>query len=311
MKRSQLALALLLLSGLIALRLPRPLPGGWTLLRPPHASFVLLEEGDTMWVGGWEGLYHGNAEGLTRVDAGARLQYVRALWRDRQGVLWIGHNAGLSWRGPHGFEHRPGPAVSALAEDSRGRLYVGTDRGLLTVEGDQMAPITLPGPEQRVSCLLVDRSDALWVGTGSAFAGGVYRRSADESWQALEGLPHPHVNCLVEDSQGGMWVGTGYLEDGGVCRYVGLDRELLWTQSDGLPGSNVRSVLVQETQIFLGMEYAGLAVGSQDRWRRLGTIDGLPHQEVLALRRDRRDRLWVATRDGVLVLTPDAWRSLR
>ncbi len=295
MKRFQALLAGLLVLGVVVLRWPGPQPPGRTLLCPPEACFALLPEGDSMWVGSWEGLFRGDPAGLTRVETGRRLQYVRALCRDRQGRLWVGHNGGLSCQAPDGsWSHESGPMVTALAEDPAGRLWVGSIAGLRLQGG---AAVPLPGPEQRVSCLLVDRDGALWVGTGSSFSGGVYRRDARGVWSEQAGLPHPHVNCLAQDQAGTLWAGCGYLEDGGLVR---LGEPALVVS--GLPSPNVRALWLDGERQWIGFEFHGLVVRSGERIER---IEGLPHQEVLALCPDRAGRVWIATRKGVLILAPE------
>lgn len=301
MRKLHLALALLVLLGVVALRWPRPLPPGWTLLRPPHACFALHPAGEGMWVGSWDGLYLGTPEGLQEVPCDRRLQYVRALCRDRLGRLWVGHNAGLSCLDAGRWRHWEEPMVTSLVEDDYGRLWVGSQAGL-RVQGGETVP--LPGPEQRVACLMLDRDGGLWVGTESAFRGGLYRRDPEGRWQTMEGMPHPHVNCVVQAPDGDVWAGCGYLEDGGLARFAPgpWRRVSLLTRADGLPSSNVRSVRIEPSRLWIGFEFAGLVIREGEAQR---AIDRLPHQEVLALCPDARGRLWVATRDGVLVM-PDA-----
>jgi hypothetical protein len=54
--------------------------------------------------------------------------------------------------------------INALAEDQRGRLWVGTHSGLICYGSDlQRVRGRFPGNE--ITCLLVDRHGVLWIGT--------------------------------------------------------------------------------------------------------------------------------------------------
>ncbi len=69
--------------------------------------------------------------------------------------------------------------------------------------------------DDRVTDLLLDRNDNLWVATRSGlccFDGTVFR-----SFTTKDGLPSNRIRCLFEDRKGHLWLGT----DGGVVLYDG------------------------------------------------------------------------------------------
>lgn len=165
--------------------------------------------------------------------------YVNALFCDPKGVLWIGTNsAGLVRYDPatdkfvrylpenKSMSHL---RISSLAADGSGGLWVGTDGGLdhLNVTTGQYdhtdkERMLTSSPEtgasgaalevqaqQRITALLRDRSNQLWVGT----EGGLFLSDAAEKHFVLQSLPTSQgaplpVLSLTEDSQGHIWIGT-------------------------------------------------------------------------------------------------------
>ena len=78
----------------------KEMPDGWKIIRPPHDVMALAIQGDTIWAGGKEGvigLDRNSGLVITELTGVPPMTYVRALLVDRQGALWIGHPAGLTY----------------------------------------------------------------------------------------------------------------------------------------------------------------------------------------------------------------------
>ncbi len=167
--------------------------------------------------------------------------YINALLCDPKGVLWVGTNsAGVARYDPatdkfvrylpdnQSMSHL---RISSLAPDGSGGLWVGTDGGLdhlNTTTGrydhlhKQQMLAAFSGPEtgsagaalevqaqRRITALLRDRSNQLWVGT----EGGLFLSDPAEKRFTFVNLPTsqetpPAILSLNEDSHGDIWVGT-------------------------------------------------------------------------------------------------------
>lgn len=165
------------------------------------------------------------------------LGWIRALLAGHDGRVWIGTESdGLSVYDPdtdrvldYGSLNHPSsdsaqtlqrpspPTIRALAEDSGGRIYVGSVGGGLEVFDPKTARFTAfqhsdqPGslPDDRIQALLIDSQQTLWIGSWA----GLARRSKDSDrfeviFNTLPALSGHVVQALFQASDGRIWVGT-------------------------------------------------------------------------------------------------------
>lgn len=118
--------------------------------------------------------------GLEKIDVAYNPNYIVALAVDTQGVVWAGTwGGGLSrfdgktWTQYTVAEGLPGNHVFMLYNDSKGRLWIGTNNGLARMEGDRFSTLrTEDGLFGNVVFSMTTTADGtLWVGS----YGGVAR----------------------------------------------------------------------------------------------------------------------------------------
>ncbi|MEK8019267.1 MAG: two-component regulator propeller domain-containing protein, partial [Candidatus Parabeggiatoa sp.] len=152
-------------------------------------------------------------------------------------TLWVGTTAGLEQRHPETGEVKrifthldglPNNAISALANDGQGGIWVGTDNTDLTSLNNIAASSGLAHyhsdgtwaifnthnaalPSDNILSLHVDNRHGIWVGTTK----GLAYRHPDGTWQRFEEeqseLPKDKIywaTSLVGDNQGGIWMGA-------------------------------------------------------------------------------------------------------
>ncbi|HET7925428.1 MAG TPA: two-component regulator propeller domain-containing protein, partial [Rhodanobacteraceae bacterium] len=194
----------------------------------------------TLWIASSLGLFRLPAEGtaIERVG-GEALDDVATLWIDHAHRLYAGSYDGLYLvDGANAKRVWPAEgthAVTAIAEDARGRLWLAVPHeGLVALDADhgdevwlrpeRNLPGTLPGT--LITSLLVDRSGLLWVGTserglartdpaGSIFQYVVDQQGTDQGG-SRDGLAANNVRAIFEDAGGGLWLGT---DADGLKRY--------------------------------------------------------------------------------------------
>ncbi|MEM8600883.1 MAG: ATP-binding protein, partial [Bacteroidota bacterium] len=140
-----------------------------------------------------------------------------SLLEDRAGRLWIGHNGqGLWRRDPNGRIVRysstdglPTDVVRVLAEDALGRLWAGTDGGLVrlhvTTDSTRFEAFTTDdGLAENAVFALMEDLDAppgtFWIGGGALLS-----RLTTESDGALRFDALDHERMLLDDGQGALW----------------------------------------------------------------------------------------------------------
>jgi ligand-binding sensor domain-containing protein len=294
-------------------------PPGWEIIRPPAEVSTLFIDNDTVWTGGKEGIVLINRTTRERINlpAGAPpVSYVRQIFRDHTGSIWIGHDGGLirftngSWQ-----IVAPGPGIPfikvlSLAENKDGSIIAGTETDVFVNNGNGWQSLRSLGMPHiaLAEVLLVSRSGDLWVGCGDPMRGALLRFDGT-SWHPYttnDGLPHPAVRALAEDPNGAVWAATGYSRRGGAARFLGGS----WTNfttADGLAGESTRSVFTdRQGRIWIGSEYDGIAVGSEGRWKILTEKDGLAGNEVKTMVQDDTGAYWLGTNNGLSWIAPHA-----
>lgn len=96
--------------------------------------------------------------------------------------------------------------INALAPDSRGFLWIGTNEGLSRFDGASFQNYTKRDglPDDSVTDIVEDRSGNIWIATG----GGLARVTAGAPHIRLVG-PRQRVNSIILGSDGAIWEAAG------------------------------------------------------------------------------------------------------
>lgn len=244
---------------------------------------------------------YGAREGLTN-------RFVRVLYEDRAGRLWVGTDKGLFRLAEgrlvrvDGRDGIPGINVHAICEDSRGRLLVG-GWGLLVLDGERFAYYTSSESlaDNSIRTLLQASDGALWIGTISGLR-RLAQGLAGNPFHAQRLLSGVNVSVLMESRDRSVWVGTyGH----GLFRYQGRHRSRLSAPAP-LPHNNVLALFEDnEENVWIGTQ-GGLLRLSPSAATILTTRDGAP-QSINTVYEDRGGELVVAALNGKLYRVHGEW----
>jgi len=308
-----------------------------TSLADDTVSSMHRDRAGLLWVGTNRGVSRHDASqsavltafGASNRTSGIADADVNSVLATADGRVWLGlHGAGVDILDPSAArvgafrpdETQPQKAlpqaiVLALAQTSIGGVLIGTERGLYRVapSGDQLALVTWPGRgPSRVSALAIDGTriwlggqDGVWSLDLGANVTGARAPGATD-------LTDQSVNAIAHGPSGTWWIGTRN----------GLDRlnpatgkvERILPQpasASGLAEGFVSSLLTdRQRRLWVGTLGGGINIlegrdaSGRPRFKRLGTMQGLPSMNVDQLLSDPTGEVWASTSNGLAEIDP-------
>jgi ligand-binding sensor domain-containing protein len=175
-------------------------------------SVPFLDGDGSVWLPTQAGALHLSGDQTERMDAsgGLPFRWVRTVFRDREGSLWIlGTALARLQGGGRVWNHAlvggtSGEVVWSITRDPGGNLLAATDDGALRVA--PTAVTRIPGTEgQRIKSLVLDRTGTLWM--VSTIGPTLWLRPGRHKAEVapLGDLGYS-VNNVMEDSQGRIWL---------------------------------------------------------------------------------------------------------
>ena len=231
---------------------------------------------------------------------------ILSLYVDDTDLLWAGTaKSGVAFMGNniYKFESTVMGDITAMAEDSTGRVWYGTsDNGLTDSD--------IPLVSQKVSAMAFTSDGSLWVGskqnglTRIKNGGARYYSVARDSTQRT--MIDDHINALTVDNTGNLWIAT----DGGLQVYnTRLDQFSNYTKENGkIRTNNITSLHFASGNRMLIGTSEGLIVmnlSTAEMTYLVGNTTSLQkftNNYITQVYEDSRGLIWVGTREGVNVL---------
>ncbi|MEQ1757232.1 MAG: two-component regulator propeller domain-containing protein [Vicinamibacterales bacterium] len=203
--------------------------------------------------------------------------------------------------------------MACVYGDPRGFVWFCTSEGLARFDGQTTVTfgredgLEVPG----IRAFLHARSGRSWTGTDDGLfeflPGATDRAKRFQRVATDDGRPTRAINAIAEAPDGSLWSAGGvglFRLAPGTDRLVEVDISLArGSENDQI----VRGVLVEKD----GTVWAGAGSGIYRRRpdghvRRITVANGLPVNEVWMLAVDAADRLWAATREGLVLIDRSA-----
>ena len=252
---------------------------------------------NTLWIGSEGGglirYRDGSFHSYSEAD-GLRNKFVRSIFEDHTGQIWVGTDNGLlrvdgdKLERVDGRTGIPSLAVHAIYEDSLGGLWVGGSK-LLRLSPAGNREFFLPGKasENRVKSVTETADHTVWVGTVSGLD-QLVRRGEDAYFQRVPEV-RGTVRFLRQTSDGALWIGT-------IGRGLYVDRDGRFVQMTApakLPSSTVLSVFEDvEENIWVGTQ-GGMVRLSNTPVRTVALQDA-SDSDAGTVYEDRDGALWIA-----------------
>lgn len=250
---------------------------------------------DTLWIATEGGGLIRYKDGVFRsfsAKDGLLNDFVRAVYQDAQGLIWIGTDNGLYRCSGEKIErvdssnNIPSVAVHAIYQDSEGRIWAGGSK-LLRITGASSQEYRLEGEgsQNRVKSIVQTGGGTLWVGT----IGGLYKMLPGSNlFHRVKDIIGT-VRFLHETSDGTLWIGTiGH----GIYKY----REHRFSQitaPENLPSNTALNLLEDaEKNIWIGTQ-AGMVRLSKTPIQAVALPDAGDY-DAETVYQDHNGDLWVA-----------------
>jgi ligand-binding sensor domain-containing protein/signal transduction histidine kinase len=225
----------------------------------------------------------------------------RTLWIGSEGGGLIRYRAG-SFRAYGAAEGLTNGFVRVIFEDRDGNLWVGTDDGLYRMRQDAL--IRVDGnngvPRVAVHSIWQEREGRLLIG-GSGML--ILDGSKSTYYRSGEDLADNSIRTIRQTRDGAVWIGTisglRKLEKGVQGNPFLVPKMIRATNISVLAES-------RGGQLWIGTYGHGLMRLDGGRMDRLAAPSALPHNNVLAIFEDSEDDVWVGTQGGLLRLSPSA-----
>ena len=251
-------------------------------------------------------LWFGTEVGLVRFDGNSFLAYdqsskpalpgndIQCLLATTDGSLWIGTTDGLArlqngnittFNSANGL---PSNSIRSLRSGPESALIVITQAGNVLITNSQVSPTQF------------NNSTSLFAGSIANGVNAIVDRATvtltlsnhlRQSLSVGHDLPGSRIQTAFADRSGSLWIGT----NNGLVRYASgkLDRFPL---TDPLANASILSILEDhEGNLWVGTESGGLHILRDERFRTLGSRDGLSSDSTTTVVEDAAGTLWVGT----------------
>lgn len=248
-------------------------------------------------------------------------QYIRSIFQDSKGHYWFGPAGSsvarydgktLHYFSKNKFFNGNDQAdnyynsVHAITEDKYGRLWFGTDHGVVMYDGDIFRSYTEEHGLSNIrigrKSILVDQSGTIWVGTKA----GVFRHNPSIEctneiyFTPFDLLPSINVTDIMEDKKGDLWFAS---KEQGIFHYNGKIIKNISVKK-GL-GDNYSGGIAQDQAGNYWFTFAhGITRYDGKNFTDFTEINGITHSGIWGLFIEASGIIWITTKGSTTRFDP-------
>jgi signal transduction histidine kinase/ligand-binding sensor domain-containing protein len=264
------------------------------------------DEQGNIWIGTTLGLVVVEDGHVIRIPRSQELpnQYIGAIYRDREHVLWFGTEGGafkLPGTPFRSYNYSTGlrsDHVISIFQDAERNYWLGTYNGAAKLEPDGRTTVfgLSDGlPHLAVHSFAQGTRGSVWIGSWN---GLVVCENGRLKPGPIDDLLHVPVIRLLRDPSGAIWCGSR----GRIVKATPEGKVLLRLGAEeGIPEAGVCALFIgADGTLWFGTDSRGGGFYRDGKVVLLGERDGLPDPWVMSIGQDRHGALWFGTQHGVV-----------
>ncbi len=259
-----------------------------------HVTTIYEDAKRSLWIGTTTGLSRCRNGQFISDNKLPKFGAVQSVQEDSGGRMWIAADNKLTRITGNNVRtfrdtNELGTMVKCLWLDPPGRLWIGSDRGLVLYRSYKFSPYdkSFGLSDRIVNLVRGDSCGNLWVGTYSGLTRFEEGRFIEDL--ETEGASFGKINDLFEDREGDIWVGS----QNGLFRLT-PKRVLSYDRRQGLTQNNVSAVLESEGgSLWIGTSGGGLDQLKDGAVTPYAVGNHSPMEWITALARGRDGSLWM------------------
>jgi len=232
---------------------------------------------------------------------------IKAVTEDIQGNLFFGSDGGgiikftndnfISYTQADGLSSN---VVMSIVEDQENNIWLSTyGEGISMINKDETKHYSTQDGlgNNTVWCSLLGKDGKLWFGTSTGLS--VFNGNTFETFNTKQGLNAKKIYALNEDDKGNIWIGT---KEGLSVLFTENDSIYNYSEIVGL-SRNIRYIYNEEDIAIWFCSSDGLFRYDIKKHtaEKFDKSNGLPDNSVMTIAKDKENRLWVGTKNGLTI----------
>ena len=289
--------------------------------------FSLFEDKNgNIWIGSCVGVNRFDGKRIVKFNSMAD-HAITSINEDQEGNLWLGtYGKGVirvSGKEIRTFTEKDGYSGSyaiSIHCDSKNRIWLGTDNGLILYDHGHFKTYTFPdGPWSNIIAFIYeDENQNMWVGTANGLRILSLKDEDVNPKNSKSYFNGTLVTSVYEDPSGIFWLGT----DGAGLKRINMTpggvEIFSYRPGQGLSSDKIYKILEDENErLWMGSDLGIIKVGRKELEELVigsiarincvlyGLSDGMKNPEcIYSAIKTRNNELWFATKKGIAIFNP-------